>query len=121
MLSPAMRPARKRATFTNCNEKARPLGGIPNQSPLLVPRNVPPRHGNVIAEGEALVVRRQVRKCSEIPLISLSSCGATLAAHIERHRLEITVIHANVAMIASKSRAASAFRCCLNRLRDGAS
>jgi hypothetical protein len=41
MLSPAIRPARKRATFTNGNAKARPLAGTPNHSPWLVPPNVP--------------------------------------------------------------------------------
>src|SRR5207247_8813326 len=52
-----------------------------------------PRHDNVIAECEALVVRRQVGKSSEVSLVGSSSCGATLYAQIEGHRLEITVLH----------------------------
>jgi hypothetical protein len=98
MLSPAIRESRKRATFTNGTAKLPPLAGTPSQSPLLVPRKVPgaaqgsPRYDDVITEGEAVVVRRQIGKGSEVPFVRRSRSGTAFDAYTEGHCLEIAVL-----------------------------
>src|SRR5262249_45295207 len=52
-----------------------------------------PRHDNVVAEREALVVRSQIGKGSEVSFVSRPSCATTLDAQIEGHRLEITIFN----------------------------
>src|SRR5262249_1684669 len=46
-----------------------------------------------VAEREALVVRSQIGKGSEVSFVSRPSCATTLDAQIEGHRLEITIFH----------------------------
>ena len=91
MLSPSIRPSRKGVTFANGTTKERPDGGTPTQSPPLVPSKGAPHDHHVIPEGSSLVLRRQIGKGREVPLVGHSHRRPSLAAQAERMRIEEAV------------------------------